>query len=89
MQPRGDFVDDIAEPRQVLFDAGQPPLGFDLFGFEATDPGRFLEDRSAVLRIGLQHPIDFALLDQAVGVDPDAGAADQIAGRLSSGRGCR
>src|SRR5690606_31567858 len=83
----GQFVDDVAEPREVLFGASQPASRFDLLGFEATDPGCLFEDRPAILRIGLQHAIDLALLDQAVGVDADAGAADQIADVFQAARG--
>ena len=45
-----NFLDDVRQPQQILVDSLQPPLGFDLFGFEATDAGRFLEHRSAILR---------------------------------------
>ena len=53
-QPVFDLVDDVGQPQQVLLDAFQPPLGFDLLGLEAADAGGFLEDQPAVARRRLQ-----------------------------------
>ena len=85
LQPVLDLLDDVGQPQQVLLDPLQPPLGLDLLGLEAADAGGLLEDRPAVLGRGLQQPIDLALLDQAVGIDADAGAAKQVADVLQPG----
>ena len=78
-QPSLDFVDNVGKTEQVLFDALQTPQSFDLFGLEAADARRFFEDHAAIARRSLQQHIDFALLDDAVGLGGGAGAGKQIA----------
>src|SRR5206468_6845872 len=81
-----DFFDDVGQTEQILLDALQPPLSLDLFGLEAADSRRLLEDGPPIFGRGLKQPIDFALLDQAVGIDADAGASKQITNVLQAGR---
>jgi hypothetical protein len=79
-----DLLDDVAQPQQILIDAFQPPLGFDFFRLEPADAGGLLKDSAAVLRRGLEQAIDLALLDEAVGIDANARAAEQVANVLEA-----
>src|SRR5262249_51151636 len=51
---------------------------FCLLGLEPADAGGLLEDGPAFLGRGLQEDVDAALLDDAIGVGPGAGAEEQI-----------
>jgi len=77
-QPAFDLFDDVGQPQQVLLDAFQAALSFQLLGLEATDARRFFEDSAAVLGVGLQQAVHLALFDQAVGVHADARATEHV-----------
>ncbi len=47
-QPALHFIYNVRQPQEVLIDALQPPLGLDLFDFEAADAGGLLENHAAV-----------------------------------------
>src|SRR5581483_6250277 len=73
-----DLVRDVAEAEEVGIDALQLAERLGLAGAESADAGRLLEDRPPFLRRCLQQHIDAALLDDAVGVGPGAGAEEQV-----------
>ena len=78
-EPALDFIDDVAQPQQILLDPFQSPQRFDLLDFEAADAGGLFENRPAIARRRLQQDIDFALLDDAIGFGRRPGAGKKIA----------
>ena len=78
-EPIFNLIDDVGEPQQVLLDVFEPPQGLDLPHLEAADAGGLLEDHAAVARRRLQQAVDFALLDDAVGLRAHAGARQKVA----------
>ena len=64
----------------------QPAQGLDFANLETADPGRFLEDHTAVLGRRLQQNVNLTLLDDAVGLGAHARAGKQIANIAQAGR---
>jgi hypothetical protein len=52
---------------------------FDLASAELGDAGGLLEDRASLERVGHEHRIDLALLDDRVGVVADTGVKEEFA----------
>ena len=81
-----NFVDDVGESQQILRNALQTPLCFNLLGFEATDPGGLFENQPAVLGGRLQQHVHLALFDDAVCLGSHASPGKQIADIAQPGR---
>jgi len=61
---------------RAAFEAWAFTLRVSFFGFEATDPSGFFKYRAAIFGAGRKHTLDFALLDQAVGVGSNSGSSE-------------
>src|SRR5262245_50592897 len=73
-----DFLDDVAEPLQVLLNAFELAERLDLLGLETANAGRLLEEDAPLFRRGLQEHIDAPLLNDAVGAAASAGTQEEI-----------
>src|SRR5262249_2586721 len=69
--------DDVVEPRQVRLGGAQPQLGLVAARMQAGDPGRLLEQRAAVDRLGADQGADAALADQRRRVRAGGGVGEQ------------
>jgi hypothetical protein len=73
------LADDVGEALAILLGALEPPQRLRAPGAESRDPGRFLEDRTAILAGGHEERVDTPLFDDAVGLGGRSGAAEQVA----------
>ncbi len=72
------FLNDVLHAKKVLIDALQAALRLFLANLVLTDAGGLLKNLPPVGRVRLKQDVDAALLDDAVGVDADAGVHEQF-----------
>ena len=73
-----DLSDDVRDPQQVLARRIHPPLGRLLLGLVARDPGGLVDESPPVLGAGRDDEADAPLLDDCVGLRPDAGPEEEL-----------
>ena len=79
------FLDDVVDAEKVLLRSIELALGFALADLVFADAGRFLEDGPAFDVRRFQQHVDAALLDDRIGVGPDAAVEEQVANVLEPG----
>src|SRR5690606_9332967 len=75
---RGDFGDEVLEPRQILLRTLEPALRRLAPVLVATDARRLLEHVPALLGAVGQDRVDHALLDDGVAVRAETGVAEHV-----------
>ena len=73
-----DLRDDVADAQQVLLRHLHLPLGLLLPALELRDAGGLLDEEAAVLRLRADDEADLALLDDRVGLRPDARSEEEV-----------
>ncbi len=75
---RAELEPDVADARQVVARVGEAVLGFPPALLVFRDPRSLLEKYAQLVRLGLDHPRDHALLDNGVGARAEAGAEEHV-----------
>ncbi len=73
-----DLAQQIGEAQEVAFGRLEPAFGLLLALAELQDPGRFLDDRPAVLGSRVEHRVELALADDDVLLAADAGVGEEV-----------
>jgi hypothetical protein len=77
-QLAAEFLADVGNPVEVLPRVAQPAFGFLAPFLVLRHTRRFFQKAAQFLRLGLDDARDHALLDDRVGLAPQAGAQEQI-----------
>ena len=73
-----DFFEDVVDAGQVQLGVFEAGFGEALLGLELGDAGGFFENRAAVGGTAAEDLADASLLDERVGLGPEAGAHEQF-----------
>ena len=77
-QLAADLAQQVLNPHQAGLGGVETTLGLLLALAELEHAGRFLDDRPALLRPGVEHGVDLALADDEVLLAADAGVGQQL-----------